>query len=72
MKPVRIRQDAVITAVLKGGEFRLRLVDNAAHEVLATLGGKMQKGRIGLCIGDEVTVELSPYDLTRGRVVWRH
>ena len=72
MKPVRIRQDAVVIAVLKGGEFRLHLQDDVNHEVLATLGGRMQKSRIGLCIGDEVTVELSPYDLHKGRVVWRH
>lgn len=42
------------------------------HEVLAHLSGKMRKFRIRIVLGDRVVVEVSPYDLTRGRVTYRH
>ena len=71
MKQTRIRVIAIVIEELKGSRFRLRLQDNASHEVIATLGGKMMLKQINLCADDIVTVELSPYDLTRGRVIWR-
>ena len=71
MGQVRIRVIATVIGELKGSRFRLRLHDNASHEVIATLGGKMMLKQITLCVDDIVTVELSPYDLTRGRVIWR-
>ena len=45
---------------------------DAVYEILAHLSGKMRKYYIRVLIGDKVRVELSPYDLTRGRIVYRH
>ena len=67
-----VRTHAFVREVQKGGVFRCYLQDNEAHEIIAYLCGKMRKRRIMLCAGDEVDVELSPYDLTRGRIIWRH
>lgn len=50
--------------------FRVRLEND--YEVLAYLSGKMRKYYIRVLLGDRVRVELSPYDLTRGRIVYRH
>jgi translation initiation factor IF-1 len=46
-------------------------LDNG-HELLATVAGKMRKYRIRILAGDKVTVEVSPYDLNRGRIIFRH
>jgi translation initiation factor IF-1 len=54
---------------MPGTLFRVRC-DNG-HVVLCTLSGKLRVNRIRLLVGDNVTVEVSPYDLTRGRVTWR-
>ncbi len=51
------------------GMFRVRL-DNG-HETLGYLGGRMKRYRIRLMLGDRVRIELSPYDLSRGRIVYR-
>jgi translation initiation factor IF-1 len=64
-----ILMEGVVTETLRGGNFRIEL-DNG-HEVLAHLSGKMRRARIRVLIGDRVQVELSPYDLTRGRLVYR-
>ena len=55
---------------LRGGHFRINL-DNG-HEVLGHLSGKMCKNRIRILPGDRVQVELSAYDLTRGRITYRY
>ena len=68
---MQIYQRAIVEQVLKGGTFRCHLQDNETHEINAYLCGNMRRNRIVLCAGDEVTVELSPYDLRRGRVIWR-
>ena len=68
--PVKSR--AVVKEVQKGGVYRCYLQDNEAHILIAHLCGNMRKRRIMLCKGDEVSVELSPYDLHRGRITWRH
>ncbi len=52
------------------GAFRVQL-ENSEHVVLCHLGGKMRKNYIRVVPGDHVTVELSPYDLTKGRIVYR-
>lgn len=52
------------------GAFRVKL-DNSEHIVLCRLAGKMRKFRIRVVPGDKVRVEMSPYDLTRGRVTFR-
>ena len=62
--------EGVITDVLPSTTFRVAL-DNG-HSVTARLGGKMRRFRIRVLAGDRVRVELSPYDLTRGRITFRH
>ena len=76
MKPDRREQfgdhiavEARITAVLAGTMFRAQL-DNG-HEVLAHISGKMRKRFIRLTVGDRVQMEMSPYDLDKGRIVYR-
>ena len=56
--------------VLPNAFFRVRLENE--HLVLAHIAGKMRKFRIRVLAGDRVTLALSPYDLTRGRIVYRH
>ena len=62
--------DGTVTEVLPDGNFRVKL-DND-HEVLAYTAGKMRKFRIRTGVGDRVIVEMSPYDLQRGRISFRH
>ena len=68
----RIRLKAVVYEINKGGNFFLHLQDDEEHKITAKLCGKMRIGRIVLCVGDLVDVELSPYDLHKGRIMWRH
>jgi len=65
----KIQVEGTITEALPGTQFRVRL-DNG-HDVLAYLSGKMRKYYIRILLGDRVRVEMSPYDLTRGRIVYR-
>lgn len=65
-----IEMEGVVTEVLPNAMFRVEL-DNG-HEVLSTIAGKMRRFRIRVLEGDRVKVEMSPYDLTRGRVVYRY
>jgi translation initiation factor IF-1 len=65
----KITMDGVIKETLPNAFFTVEL--EGGHQVLAHLGGKMRKNYIRVGIGDRVTVELSPYDLTRGRITWR-
>ena len=58
------------TQVLPGTMFRVALPNG--HEVLAHISGKMRKNFIRILPGDKVAVELSPYDLNRGRIVYRY
>jgi translation initiation factor IF-1 len=51
--------------------FKVQL-DNSEHVVLAAVSGKMRKNRIRILVGDRVSVEMSPYDLTRGRITYRY
>ena len=51
--------------------FKVR-IDNSEHLVLAQISGKMRKHRIRILIGDRVSVEMSPYDLSRGRITYRY
>jgi translation initiation factor IF-1 len=59
-----------IIEVLPEGRFRVRLEND--HEILAYTAGKMRKHRIRSMVGDRVTVEMTPYDLERGRITFRH
>ena len=64
-----IELQGTVTEVLKGGHFRVQT--DAGHEVLAHMSGKMRRHRIRVVLGDDVTVAVSPYDPTRGRIVFR-
>ena len=68
----RIYQKAIVEKINKGGKFSLHLQDMQDHKVIATLCGRMRKARIILCVGDLVNIELSPYDLNKGRILWRN
>ena len=65
-----IQLEGSVTEVLPNATFRVELTNG--HTVLATLGGNMRRFRIRVLQGDRVTIEVSPYDLTRGRIVFRH
>ena len=65
----KITVDGTIIEALPGTQFRVRLENG--HEVLAYLSGRMRKFYIRILLGDQVRVEMSPYDLTRGRIVFR-
>ena len=51
--------------------FKVR-IDDSEHVVLAQISGKMRKNRIRILVGDRVSVEMSPYDLSRGRITYRY
>lgn len=65
-----IAMEGVVTEVLPGQKFRVRL-DNG-YMVLAYAAGKMSKFKIRVLVGDRVSLELSPYDLSRARITYRH
>lgn len=69
-KEVPIELDGVVADVLPNSTFRVQLPNG--HDVLATLAGKMRRFRIRVLAGDRVTLDVSPYDLTRGRITFRH
>jgi translation initiation factor IF-1 len=65
-----IEIEGVVREVLPNATFRVELENG--HEVLAYLSGKMRQNYIRVLDGDRVKVELSPYDLTRGRITYRY
>lgn len=65
-----IKMDCEVLDVLPNAMFRVKGVDNE-HELIAYLGGKMRKRRIRITLGDVVEVEISPYDLKKGRITYR-
>ena len=69
-KEEKLRMEGTITKSLPGTQFLVELENG--HEILAYLAGKMRKYYIRVLLGDRVTVEMSTYDLTRGRIVYRH
>jgi len=64
-----VEVEGVISAVLAGTMFRVKMA--SGHEVLAHISGKMRKRFIRLVVGDKVKMEMSPYDLTKARIVFR-
>ena len=64
-----IEVEGCIVTVLAGTMFRVRLDNN--HVVLATIAGRMRTRFVRLTPGDRVKMEMSPYDLTKARIVWR-
>lgn len=69
-KEEALEMEGTVTEVLPSAMFQVSL-DNG-HTVLATIGGKMRRFRIRVLAGDRVKVEVSPYDLSRGRITFRH
>ena len=65
-----IEMHGSVTEVLPDGRYRVTL-DNG-HELIAYSGGKMRKHHIRIIAGDNVSLEMSPYDLTKGRLTFRH
>jgi translation initiation factor IF-1 len=68
-KEGKIEVEGTVIEALPGTQFRVQL--DTGHEVLAYLSGRMRKYYIRILLGDRVRVELSPYDLARGRIVYR-
>jgi translation initiation factor IF-1 len=69
-KEEAIEIDGIVAQVLPNTLFRVNLENG--HSVLATIAGKMRRYRIRVLAGDRVTLAVSPYDLTRGRITFRH
>ena len=65
-----IKQDGVIEEALSNAMFRVRLEND--HQITATISGKMRMNYIRILPGDKVSVEMSPYDLARGRITYRY
>jgi translation initiation factor IF-1 len=68
-KEQAIEVEGVVTVVLPGTMFRVELPNK--HLVLATICGKMRKRWVRIATGDRVKMEMSPYDLNKGRITWR-
>ena len=66
----KIKVEGTVIEALPGTQFKVKL-DNG-HEVLAYLSGKMRRYYIRILLGDRVALEMSPYDLTRGRITYRY
>ncbi len=68
-KEDKIEVKGVVVDAMPNAVFRVRLENG--FEVIAHISGKLRQNYIKILTGDQVTVELSPYDLTRGRITWR-
>lgn len=69
-KEETVQLDGIVDEVLPNTMFRVMLTNG--HQVTAYASGKMRKFRIRILAGDRVTLEMSPYDLTKGRIAFRH
>ena len=69
-KEAFVEMEGTVQEVLPNTQFRVRLTNGA--DVLAYAGGKMRQRRIRIIAGDRVSLEMSPYDVTRGRINYRH
>ena len=65
-----IEFEGVVSELLPNAMFRVTLEND--HQILAHTSGKMRKNRIRVLAGDKVNVEMTPYDLTKGRITFRH
>ena len=70
MKQEAIELEGTVAEVLPSAMFRVALANG--HHVIATIAGNMRRFRIRVLAGDHVTLAVSPYDLTRGRIIFRH
>lgn len=72
MSKDKIEVDAKVLEVCQGGQFRCEVpFGDTTREVMAYASGKMRKFSIRIVVGDKVVVEMSPYDLSKGRIVYR-
>lgn len=69
-EPETIKAEGVVTEALRDSNFRVQLENG--HTLLATIAGRMRRYRIRVMVGDRVAVEITPYDLGRGRITFRH
>ncbi len=69
-KEEKVELDGEVVEALRNGQFRIALENG--HETLGYTAGKMRRYRIRILPGDRIKVELSPYDLSRGRIVYRY
>lgn len=70
VKEDKIQIEGEVIDALPNAMFRVRLENN--HEIVAHISGKMRMHYIRILPGDRVTVDISPYDLTKGRITYRH
>jgi translation initiation factor IF-1 len=68
-KEEAIQTEGRVEEVLPNAMFRVRIADN--HVITAIISGRMRQNRIQILLGDRVRIEMSPYDMTKGRVVYR-
>lgn len=66
-----MKMNGIVTEVLGNAMFRVK-IDNSEHMVLAYIGGKLRKNDIKVIAGDKVVMEFSPYDLSKGRIMYRN
>lgn len=66
-----IKIGGVVDEVLPNAMFRVILENEPKTKIIATIGGKLRQNNIRILLGDRVDIEMSPYDMTRGRVVYR-
>ncbi|HAL73698.1 MAG TPA: translation initiation factor IF-1 [Clostridiales bacterium] len=64
-----IEVEGIVTDSLPNAVFKVKLENG--HEIIAHISGKLRQNYIKILTGDRVTIELSPYDLSRGRIIWR-
>ncbi|MBX7206279.1 MAG: translation initiation factor IF-1 [Bacteroidia bacterium] len=69
-KQALIKQDGTITEALSNAMFRVQLENG--HEIICHISGKMRMNYIKILPGDKVSVEMSPYDLSKGRITYRY
>ena len=69
-KQTLIKQDGSVVESISNAMFKVKLENG--HEILATISGKMRMHYIRILPGDKVGIEMSPYDLTRGRIIFRY
>ena len=70
-KEEALKFEGMVTEVLGNAMFRVKL-SNTEHEIVAYLGGKLRQNEIKIIAGDKVSMEMSPYDMSKGRLMFRH
>lgn len=71
MKEDLVEVGGLVVDKQRGGRFKIK-VDNTEHFVTGQISGRMRRNRIRILIGDRVDLEMSPYDLSKGRITYRH